>query len=111
MHMPGHKGLDLPEGMIPGYAAYDVTEIPGWDGVADPREALSLSQAWAARMLGAEHAFYLTAGSTQGIFAMLQAVAGERILVPRNCHVSVLHGMLLAGVEPIWLPLEMDEGP
>lgn len=109
MHMPGHKGLDLPEGMIPGYAAYDVTEIPGWDGVADPREALSLSQAWAARMLGAEHAFYLTAGSTQGIFAMLQAVAGERILVPRNCHVSVLHGMLLAGVEPIWLPLEMDE--
>ena len=62
-HTPGHKR-----------AGADITELSYSDDLSDPTGVLALAQADVARILGADASFFLTDGSTSGIFAMLFAL-------------------------------------
>jgi arginine decarboxylase len=105
-HVPGHKGRDESLGgfLTPLYP-FDVTEIPGLDDLHHPEEAILAAQGLAAELFAAEETFFLVGGSTAGNLAMILAACrpGEEILVQRNVHKSVIHGLILAGVKPIYL--------
>ena len=62
-HTPGHKKRGA-----------DITELSYSDDLSDPTGVLALAQADAARILDADASFFLTDGSTSGIYAMLFAL-------------------------------------
>ncbi len=83
-HMPA-GGPDLP-----AFSKLDVTELKTTDDLNDPSEhgPVRKAQSLAARFFGAKESRFLTEGSSQGIFAVLMALAGEggSILLPRPIH-------------------------
>lgn len=105
-HVPGHKmgrGLSGELGSWLGAAGrLDLTEIPGLDDLHAPTGAIREAQRLAADAFGAEETFFLINGSTAGNIAMVMAACSQNdtILVPRNLHKSVIHGLVLARALP-----------
>lgn len=111
-HMPGHKlGAGLPAEFLSGLAGLDLTELPGTDNLHHPAGAIRAAQELAAEAFGALAAYFLVNGSTGGVQAMIAAICrpGDSLIVGRDCHKSVIGGMLLAGVRPVYILPEYDE--
>lgn len=91
-HMPGHKRVRMEE-----WNPYDIdiTEIDGFDNLHDATGLIQEAQKRAARLYGAKESFFLVNGSTCGILAAISAACprGGKILVARNCHKAVYHGI------------------
>ncbi len=108
-HVPAHAGHDaigLLDHMGLGPFALDLTELPPLDVLGQPTGVLKDSQAMVARLYGAAHSFYLVNGASVGIMAALLAAGvreGDTVLVARNCHRSVIHGLILNGATPVWI--------
>lgn len=105
-HMPGHKlGKGIPARFLKSLHLLDVTEIPGTDNLHFPMEAIKEAQELAAEAFGAMKTFFLVNGSTCGVHAMLMTVCrpGDKLIVARDCHRSVIGGMLLARVRPVYV--------
>ena len=83
---------------------WDLPELEGW------AEAIAEAETLASQAFGAQRTWFLVNGSTVGVQAMVLSVctAGDQILVGRNCHRSVIAGLILAGAEPIYLPTDYD---
>lgn len=110
-HMPGHKRQPLIKGMEP-FFEMDITEIEGFDDLQHPSGMLQTLQERGAKLFGAEETTLLINGSTAGILSALGMFErGDKILVARNCHKSVYHGIFLFGLCPIYLyPREVAFG-
>lgn len=109
--MPGHKlGRGIPDELSGDLALWDLTEIPGTDNLHFPTGAIKEAQDLAARAFGADNTFFLVNGSTCGIHAVVMTICkpGDRLIVARNCHKSVITAMMLAGVEPVYIKPEYD---
>ena len=96
-HMPGHKRMPGPMDSFANPFTVDITEIDGFDNLHHPEGILRDSMRWAADVYGADQTYYLINGSTSGIMAAVCGTVprGGRILVSRNCHKSVYHGIYL----------------
>jgi len=111
-HMPGHKmGKGLPEDWITLSGKMDLTEIPGLDNLHFPAGAIKEAQELAASAFGAYKTYFLVNGSSVGIHASIMAVCnpGDKIIVSRDCHRSVISGVILARANPVYVPVEVDE--
>ncbi len=114
-HVPFHSGINLSEPILPSlenWFHYDLTELPPLDVLGDPQGVLLESQAMVAELFGARQSFYLINGASVGIMAALMALElppGRQVLVARNCHRSVIHGLILTGAEPVWMLPEVNE--
>jgi len=103
-HMPGHKRNacgELPEAVY----SIDITEIDGFDNLHQAEGILKNLQVEAAKLYGAEESFYLVNGSTCGLLAAISATVpeGGHILIARNCHKSVYHGIYLRNLTVSYL--------
>lgn len=108
-HTPGHKaGLGLePDWQTRGFPTdWDLSEINSFQWAEAWEEAEEL----AAAFLGADQTFFLTQGASQGVMGgILGAFApGDKVLVGRNCHGSVIQGMILAGIHPVFVEAEFQ---
>lgn len=104
--MPGHKlGKGMPQELIKDLIKLDVTEIPGTDNLHFPEGAILEAQRLAAKAFGADRTYFLVNGSTCGILAIILTICkpGDKLIVGRDCHGSVINGMMLAGVEPVFV--------
>lgn len=128
LHTPTHRSRVDPEyGAALGKAlALDLTELDETDDLRDPRGAIAEAQALAAAHFGADRTWLLVNGASVGNCAALLAVSGERrfrgsgaagapcagaprkIVVGRDAHVSVVSGLILADLEPVWVPARWD---
>jgi arginine decarboxylase len=103
-HTPGHRGgFSLGAGWCDSPLwQWDLTEIVGLDW----EKALDEAQRLAADFYLADGSFFLVQGATQGILATLLGCfqPGDTVLVARNCHLSVLNGLILADLNPVYLP-------
>lgn len=99
-HMPGHKRRLAGETLAP-VAAWDITEIDGFDNLHDARGILREIQERAAEIYGAEESFFLVNGSTSGILSAVSAAVprGGKLLMARGCHKSAYHAAYLRGLE------------
>ena len=103
-HMPGHKrnrnlmGNELPYSI-------DITEIEGFDDLHHAANVLKEAQERAARVYGAQESHFLINGSTAGILSAVlgNTQRGDAVLVARNCHKSVYHGIYLNDLKPYYL--------
>lgn len=111
-HMPGHKRTP---GTMDSFAnpwTVDITEIDGFDNLHHPEGILRDSMKWAADVYGADQTYYLINGSTSGILAAVCGAVprGGRILVSRNCHKSVYHGICLNQLKTSYVYPQEIEG-
>ncbi|MBM7588163.1 arginine/lysine/ornithine decarboxylase [Bacillus pakistanensis] len=109
-HVPGHKnGLISPMGFDKLFQ-YDVTELTGLDDLHSPTEAIAEAQELLSDHYNSEKSYFLVNGSTVGNLAMILAICEEDdvVFVQRNCHKSILNGLMLAKVQPIFLEPEWD---
>jgi arginine/lysine/ornithine decarboxylase len=115
MHVPGHKnGLLLHEAGISYYkkiSELDVTELTNLDDLHDAEGCIKEAQDLTAQFYGAEETHFLIGGSTAGNLAMILSAfdPGDAVMVQRNCHKSVLNGLELAGLVPIFLGPEIHQ--
>ncbi|UHA75356.1 aminotransferase class I/II-fold pyridoxal phosphate-dependent enzyme [Paenibacillus sp. 481] len=125
-HVPGHKnGAVYQEAMhdatdswrialscMAAMLKMDVTEIEGTDDLHHPTGVIDEAQRLAADCFGAEETHFLVGGSTVGNVALLMSCCtkpGDIIIVQRNVHKSVLHGLMLAGTQAVFLSPMIDE--
>lgn len=109
--MPGHKlGRGIPELFLKELVRLDLTEIPGTDNLHQANGSIMEAQNLAASVFDADETFFLVNGSTCGIHAMLMSVCsyGDKVIVSRDCHKSVINGLLLAGANPVYIKPEYD---
>jgi arginine decarboxylase len=103
-HVPGHKGG---EGADPGLRTalgerallLDVPQdIEGIDVGPSPTP-YERAEHLAAEAYGAERTWFLTNGASQGNHALCLALAspGERVVLQRNSHASLIDGLVLSG--------------
>jgi arginine decarboxylase len=114
-HMPGHKGspfLDPSIECLLGYSVFraDVTNVPGMDDIHRPDGIIKEAEQLAATVFGAEYTYFLINGSSCGLQALVMTACdvGDKILVPRNIHRSILGGIILSGAVPIFCLPEYD---
>ncbi|WP_386064038.1 aminotransferase class I/II-fold pyridoxal phosphate-dependent enzyme [Thalassobacillus hwangdonensis] len=117
-HVPGHKhGRVFPQKAQKDFQSIlqlDVTEITGMDDLHAPEGIIERSEALASAYFGSNRTHFLINGTTAGNLAMILAVCspGDRVLVQRNSHKSIMHGLELAGAKPVFLApkFEADTG-
>lgn len=114
MHMPGHKrnlALSGTDGYLAALRAdCDITEIAGFDNLAEPEEILLSLKERAARLWKSEEAYPLVNGSTGGILAAIYATVsmGNTVIMSRNCHKSVYNGIRIVNAKAVYLQPEQD---
>src|SRR5215472_10486111 len=109
MNVPGHKQRqDLVGTVIAG-------DAPFYGGLDTIKHADSLrveGEASAASLWGADWCRISVAGSTHGNQALALAVGkpGQEVIVNRTLHKSLLLGLVLAGLQPVWVRPDIDPG-
>lgn len=104
-HMPGHKRNPLVMAEhFPG-VDIDITEIEGFDNLHHPEEILKEAQERASALYGTKETLYSVNGSTAALLSAISAAVrrGGRILVARNCHKAVYHGIYLRNLLPVYV--------
>jgi arginine decarboxylase len=107
MSVPGHKQRqDLVGAVIAG-------DAPFYGGLDTIKHADSLRvecEDRAARLWGADWCRFSVAGSTHGNQALALAVGqpGQEVIVNRTLHRSLLLGLVLAGLRPVWVRPDID---
>ena len=109
-HMPGHKRKEMGSPVSRVYPL-DITEIDGFDNLHHAEGILKEAQERAGKLYHSEKTYFLVNGSTCGLLTAISAVAGRgsRILVARNCHKAVYHGIMLNHLQPEYLFPELIE--
>ncbi|CAM4032994.1 aminotransferase class I/II-fold pyridoxal phosphate-dependent enzyme [Bacillus manliponensis] len=114
-HIPGHKkgqGMDSEFREFIGHNALsiDLINIAPLDDLHHPKGMIKEAQSLAAQAFGADHTFFSVQGTSGAIMTMVMSVCGpgDKILVPRNVHKSVMSAIIFSGAKPIFIHPEID---
>ncbi len=107
--VPGHKrGRGNPElARLLGEKcmSMDVNSMKPLDNLCHPVSVIRQAEELAAEAFKAANAFLMVGGTTSAVQAMALSVAkrGEKIILPRNVHRSVIGAMVLCGAVPVYV--------
>lgn len=114
-HIPGHKkgnGMDpeFREFIGENALSIDLINIGPLDDLHLPKGIIKQSQELAAQAFGADYTFFSVQGTSGAIMAMIMSVCGpgDKILVPRNVHKSIMSAIVFSGAFPIFIHPEVD---
>lgn len=113
--VPGHKrGRGNPElAALLGEKCVnmDVNSMKPLDNLCHPISVIRDAEILAAEAFGAAHAFLMVGGTTSAVQSMVLSVvkSGEKIILPRNVHRSVMGAIVLCGAVPVYVNPECDE--
>ncbi|WP_045521284.1 aminotransferase class I/II-fold pyridoxal phosphate-dependent enzyme [Neobacillus niacini] len=114
-HIPGHKkgnGMDpeFREFIGENALSIDLINIGPLDDLHLPKGIIKQSQELAAKAFGADYSFFSVQGTSGAIMAMIMSVCGpgDKILVPRNVHKSIMSAIVFSGAVPIFIHPEVD---
>ena len=117
-HIPGHtkgKAIFKDFRKLIGEKALSLDTTDEFDNLGTLHPAtgpIKEAQELAAQAFGARKTFFLLNGSTAGNLAIAMALTkkGQKIIVNRNCHRSILTGLMISGAEPVWVcPNRIDD--
>lgn len=115
-HIPGHKkgaGIDpkFREFIGDNALSIDLINIGPLDDLHSPKGIIKQAQDLAADAFGADHTFFSVQGTSGAIIAMIMSVCGpgEKIIVPRNVHKSVMSAIVFSGAIPIFTRPVIDK--
>ncbi|MGA8115589.1 MAG: ornithine decarboxylase [Actinocatenispora sp.] len=112
---PGHKqgrGADHRsiEALGDGVFSSDVLAISGLDDRRSTHRVLARAEELMADAVGCDNAFFSTCGSSLSVKSAMLSVAGphEKLIIGRDAHKSVVSGLILSGVRPVWVQPQWD---
>ncbi|GGV18812.1 aminotransferase class I/II-fold pyridoxal phosphate-dependent enzyme [Streptomyces spectabilis] len=112
---PGHKqarGADPQARRVLGDAVFrsDVLAVGGLDDRRAGGHVLSRAERLMADAVHADHTYFTTCGSSLSVKAAMLTVAhpGDRLLIGRDAHKSVVAGLILCGIDPVWVEPQWD---
>lgn len=115
-HIPGHK---KGQGMNPEFREFigdnalniDLINIAPLDDLHHPKGMILEAEKLAAAAFGADVTFFSVQGTSGAIMTMIMAVCGpgDKIIVPRNVHKSVMSAIIFSGAVPIFIHPVTDE--
>ncbi|MEW9501457.1 aminotransferase class I/II-fold pyridoxal phosphate-dependent enzyme [Jeotgalibacillus marinus] len=114
-HIPGHKkgtGMDpeFREFIGDNVLSIDLINIAPLDDLHQPKSLIKFAQDLAAKAFGADFTFFSVQGTSGAIMTMVMSVCGpgDKIIVPRNVHKSVMSAIVFCGAIPIFVHPEVD---
>ncbi|WP_030572469.1 aminotransferase class I/II-fold pyridoxal phosphate-dependent enzyme [Streptomyces aureocirculatus] len=112
---PGHKqarGADPRVREVLGDAVFhgDLLASGGMDDRLTRAAVLERAETLMADAVHASHTFFSTCGSSLSVKAAMLSVAGPhtKLLVGRDAHKSVVSGLVLSGIHPVWVEPRWD---
>ena len=112
--VPGHKrGRGNPElAALLGQqcVGIDVNSMKPLDNLCHPVSVIREAEELAAEAFGAAYAFLMVGGTTSSVQSMVLSVCkkGDKVILPRNVHRSVINALVLNGATPIYVNPDMD---
>ena len=113
--VPGHKrgrgNPELTELLGQKCVSLDVNSMKCLDNLCHPVSVIRDAEQLAAEAFGAHGAFLMVGGTTSAVQTMILTVTkrGEKIILPRNVHRSVMTAMVLNGAVPVYVDPETDD--
>lgn len=113
--VPGHKrGRGNPELTAllgENCVQMDVNSMKPLDNLCHPISVIRDAEVLVAEAFHAAHAFLMVGGTTSAVQSMILSVVkrGEKIILPRNVHRSVMGALVLCGAIPIYVNPACDE--
>lgn len=107
--VPGHKrgrgNPELVQLLGEKCVGLDVNSMKPLDNLCNPVSVIREAEELAAEAFGASHAFFMVGGTTSSVQGMVLSVcrAGEKIILPRNVHKSVINALILCGGIPVYV--------
>jgi arginine decarboxylase len=121
-HTPGHSSGESLRGSpwvndfydFMGEHVFDAdlsVSVPMLDSLMEPTGVIAEAQAMAAKAFGAKRTFFATNGTSTANKVIFQTLLapGEKLLLDRNCHKSVHHGVVLSGAHPVYLDSALNK--
>ncbi|HEY5900733.1 MAG TPA: aminotransferase class I/II-fold pyridoxal phosphate-dependent enzyme [Burkholderiales bacterium] len=84
--------------------------VPMLDSLMEPKAVIAEAQGKAAKAFGAKRTFFATNGTSTANKVIFQTLIapGEKLILDRNCHKSVHHGVVLSGAQPIYVDAALN---
>ena len=102
--VPGHKrgrgNPELVELLGQQCVGIDVNSMKPLDNLCHPISVIKEAEEMAAEAFGAAYAFLMVGGTTSSVQSMVLSVCkrGDKIILPRNVHRSVINALVVNGV-------------
>ena len=112
--VPGHKhgkgNPELMEFLGEQCVSIDVNSMKPLDNLCHPVSVIHEAEMLAADAFGAAHAFLMVGGTTSSVQSMVLSTCkrGDKIILPRNVHRSVINALVLCGAIPVYVNPEVD---
>ena len=113
--VPGHKrgrgNPELAKFLGEQCVGVDVNSMKPLDNLCHPVSVIREAEELAADAFGAAHAFLIVGGTTSAVQSMVLTVVkrGEKIILPRNVHRSVINALVLCGAVPVYVNPDVDK--
>ncbi|MEC0371838.1 aminotransferase class I/II-fold pyridoxal phosphate-dependent enzyme [Paenibacillus chibensis] len=115
-HIPGHKkgmGTDTEfrEFIGDNALSIDLINIAPLDDLHQPTGVIEEAQKLAADAFGADYTYFSVQGTSGAIMTMILSMCspGDKIIVPRNVHKSVMSAIIFSGAKPVFVSPAQDE--
>lgn len=112
--VPGHKhgrgNPELVQLLGEQCVSIDVNSMKPLDNLCHPVSVIKEAEELAAEAFGSAHAFLMVGGTTSAVQSMILSVCkrGDKIILPRNVHRSVINSLVLCGAKPIYVNPDVD---
>lgn len=112
--VPGHKrgrgNPELVELLGEKCVGLDVNSMKPLDNLGHPISVIRQAEKLTAECFGAENAFLMVNGTTSSVQAMIMSACkeGEKIILPRNVHKSVINALVLNGAVPVYVNVKVN---
>ena len=112
--VPGHKhgrgNPELVELLGSKCVGIDVNSMKPLDNLCHPVSVIKEAEELAAEAFGAAHAFLMVGGTTSAVQSMVLSCCkkGDKIILPRNVHRSVINALVLCGAKPVYVNPDVD---
>ena len=113
--VPGHKrgkgNPELVKLLGEDCVKLDVNSMEPLDNLCHPISVIKEAEELTAEAFGAAHAFLMVGGTTSAVQGMILSSVkqGEKIIMPRNMHRSVMGALVLSGAVPVYINPDCDE--
>jgi arginine decarboxylase len=107
--VPGHKqgkgNPQLRELLGSKCLSLDVNSMKPLDNLQHPVSVIKEAEFLAADAFGAKNAFFVVNGTTASVQGMIMTACkkGDKIILPRNVHISAINALVLCGAVPVYV--------
>ena len=107
--VPGHKrgkgNKDLTDFLGQKCLSVDINSMKHLDNICHPTGVIKEAEDLAAQAFGAKYAYFMVNGTTSAVQSMVlySLKRGDKIIMPRNVHRSVINAFVLCGAIPVYI--------